>query len=370
MRRAISSLGILVLGGMLTTARAADLICAITYQETAASRRAHPEKYNIFTATTDQKVEMTRGSLKTEIYGISVLDGKQRLLFSDAGPSLEISANSSNTSPMVAAGKAYVQGKERAWKGAPSPGVYSSPTAIYELSLDGSNKYRKVIEVKDELSSGKFFVNHAGTKLGYLSNENGKYSVSVYEIASGKLLHAWDASRLFKNHCPDCIEQGIGWISDDKLFITEELGDDDSISPQAHNVPGTYVVNEEGTDQGSIDSKLGHFLGASSDGSYIFAAARQKPAKMVLIRFNPHASAQKEVTLQAARFNYVFSKLSSSGTYLAFIEEVVTKSYQSEFHLSFKDLERDDERELFVLHPNPPQSADPNRSLILLGWLE
>src|SRR5215470_2043413 len=101
MPRAMACMGVCVLISMVTTAQAADVVYAITYQETTASRRAHPEKYNIFTATTDQKVEMTRGSLKTEIYGISVLDGKQRLLFSDVGPRLEIVTASSNTSLLV-----------------------------------------------------------------------------------------------------------------------------------------------------------------------------------------------------------------------------------------------------------------------------
>jgi hypothetical protein len=91
---------------------------------------------------------------------------------------------------------------------------------------------------------------------------------------------------------------------------------------------------------------------------------------MVIVGLNSQTKAQKEVTLRALHFNYVFSKLSPSGTYLAFIEEVVTKAYQSEFHLSFKDLGKDEEKELFVLSPNPPQSAEPNRSLTLLGWLE
>jgi hypothetical protein len=213
MHRAMNCLSICALIGMITTAQAADVVFAITYQETATSRRTHPEKYNIFTATTDQKVEMARGSLKTEIYGISIIDGKQRLLFSDVGPRFEI-LTPANNSLVVAGGKAYVRGQERGWRGAPTPGVYSTPKAIYELSLDGSNKYRKILEVDDGFSSGTFFVNHAGTKLGYLLYQNGKYSLAIYDTATGKLLHVWDANHVFKNHCPDCIEQGVGWLSD------------------------------------------------------------------------------------------------------------------------------------------------------------
>src|SRR5205085_11592541 len=125
---------------------------------------------------------------------------------------------------------------------------------------------RKVADIHDEFSTGRVFVNHAGTKLGYLSNDNGKRALSIYEITSGTLLHSWDATKLFSNHCPDCVEQGVGWLSEGKLFLTEELGDEESVSENSHDEPGTYLFTEKGVELEQIASRFGRFLGSTPSG--------------------------------------------------------------------------------------------------------
>jgi len=89
---------------MCAQAHAQTLIYSLTYTETTASFRAHFGNVPFPWRTPEQNLEMIRHTLKTEIYAVSVADGKRTLLFSDEGPHLEIQAVGS----LTRAGKAYV----------------------------------------------------------------------------------------------------------------------------------------------------------------------------------------------------------------------------------------------------------------------
>jgi len=73
-------------------AHAQTLMYSLTYTETTASFRAHFGYAPFPSRTLEQNLEMLRHIGKTEIYAVSVADGKRTLLFSDEGPHLEIQA--------------------------------------------------------------------------------------------------------------------------------------------------------------------------------------------------------------------------------------------------------------------------------------
>jgi hypothetical protein len=392
--RAVVGAWCLLLAAAPLAAQGTSVIYALSYQETAESIRARPEKYNIFTATRDQKLMMVRSRSKNVISAVSVTDGTRRALFTDEGPNFEITLPQQSHVIALGGRKAYVLGVEREWRTGASPGVYSTPAAIYEIALDGSNKFRKVVEPQqDEYVSGKLFVDTAAAKLAYVTTVHGKYMLSIYNVATGTLEHAWELRKLIQNHCPDCLDEDIGWLpSGQGLFVTLQLGDDDSISPKSHNVPGTYFVSEEGKELGTVPQDLGKvrvpgfrrdnsfvpsFLGSLPDGSYVFmdfawklGSQAKPPAHAVsfLTIANPRTREQKQVMLRAPLlWNHFW--ISPSGKYVSFAEERVVKNYQSEVHIWSKDLQSGEEKDAVVLPPKASPSA-PNVSLTVLGMGE
>ncbi|HEV3254085.1 MAG TPA: hypothetical protein VG033_06740, partial [Candidatus Acidoferrales bacterium] len=85
------SVNLLIAGSLLlcAPARAQTLIYALSYAETPASLKARFPR-GVIGATTNDKLAMLRGFRKTEIYSVSMIDGKRSLLFSDEGMNLEI----------------------------------------------------------------------------------------------------------------------------------------------------------------------------------------------------------------------------------------------------------------------------------------
>ena len=143
-------LGVVCLFPQLCTAQTAALIYSLSSKETPQSQLAHPSTYNVVTATIPDKLMKVRAYIKTEIFSVSMADTKRSLVFSDEGPYFEIIPGG-----MVVAGdEAYASGIEREWRTGPTPGVYDGRPSVYELTLDGSNRYRKLFE---DFASQLFF---------------------------------------------------------------------------------------------------------------------------------------------------------------------------------------------------------------------
>jgi hypothetical protein len=291
----------------LSPARAQSLVYAVSYSETRASFHARFPT-GALGASNKEKLAMLRSYRKTEIYSVSMIDGKRTLVFSDEGMNFEITP----ANPATAAGKAYVIGVEREWRTMPNPGAYADPPAIYEISLNGSNKFRRLFAIRPNQTSIEF--NREASKAAFETFEDGKYMVFVYEVPAWKLLHKWELASLVNPHCPACLLMSSGWLADGKrLFFNLDFGaeddDDDSVPTAAkvQNLPRTYRASDDGA---YFDTLLPHkihlefpgyakqsdtvpyLIGQLPDGSYVFRdfALRKDPAPKPPVELEPFSS--------------------------------------------------------------------------------
>jgi hypothetical protein len=368
---------------LCATAQGQSLIYSLSYSETRASFHARYPN-GALGASVNEKLAMLRQNRKTEIYSVSMPDRKRSLLFSDEGMNLEISPVSS----VASIGKLYVTGVFREWRTGQSPGAYEDARALYEIGLDGSKQFRRLLDSPP--NQGPVLLSPQGTKALIEAFVDGKYVIWVYGIPGWNQLYKWEVGKLTKAHCPDCLPLSFGWLADNtRLFFNLELGDDDSIDESNHNVPGIYLTSEDGTDLGSISpEETGHFelsgyihpnsvdrllIAQLPDGRYVFQdyAARQgHPGQLepFLVISGAESKTQKQFPLKAPAGSW---SLSPSGKYVAYIEEHQLQNYQSERQLWVKDLDSGEEKELLVVPPpNPPASPEPNLTLTVLGWVE
>ena len=369
-------------------AAAQSLVYSVSYGETQGSLAARFGS-NLLQRPVGERLAMLRRYRKTEIYKVSVTDGARVLLFSDEGKNFEIWPSPLAGQALISATKACVRGIEREWRTAPNPGAYSTPDSIYEISLGGSNSFRRLFETKPDLTAA--IVNSAGTEALFESMENGRYLVYVYDTATWKPVRSWDLTRLLQAQCPDCISVSQGWLlQENEMFFNLDLGDEDSISPGVKNVSGTYIAAEDGSNfrvlppgtgkwqmpEYKHDPNLPHpMIGQLPDGSYVFLDYAWKLPQMgganpqpFLVITSLGSPAQKVIPLRASMLEGFH--LSPSGRYLAYTEQRTTKDYKSERYLWVRDLQSGDEKELlFEPPPNPPSSPEPNQTFVVLGWL-
>lgn len=320
---------------------------------------------------------MLRGCRKNEIYSISMTNGKPILVFSDEALDVEIRP----TGPVLGTDKAYGIGILREWRSEPVPGVYVQPDALYEISLDGSNRVRRLFEIGEKHPMG-IFVNVQGTKAATAGFTGEKYEVSVYDVPAWRLLRTWDLSKVIAKNCPDCSLASWGWLGDGtRLFFNISVAGDDATSQDKE---GTYAVAEDGTDLGKLLPKRGTFeesgiahpnfvdgslIAQTPDGDYVFEhslESRQSRAhpQTFLVVSGPRL--QKAFTEKSRLSSF---RLSSAGRYLGYIEERQLPTYQTERHLWGRDLRSGDEKEFFVTPPlGLPTSPDLNVALTVLGW--
>ncbi len=378
------SVNLLIASSLLlcSQARAQTVVYALSYAETPASLHARFPR-GVMGASINDKLAMLRGFRKTEIYSVSILDGKRSLLFSDEGMNLEIRP----TGATLGANKAYAIGVMRQWRTTPTPEVHSEPPALYEVSLDGLNRFRRLVEIQTAQSPA--LLNPQTKKMvfgGFVSNA--KYVVSIYDVPTWKLLRSWE---LTQTHCPDCVPISYGWLADgDRLFFNLDLGGDESSN---HDVPGTYITAEDGTDLGGIPMHVGQLqlpgynrqndatpflIGQLPDGDYLFRDNGLKKGPLpkapiqqeaFLVMTGPDFKSKKQIPLHKVGVGFFY--LSPSGKYLAYVEERQVPNYRTERHLWSMDLESGAEKEMLVTPPpHPPSFPEPNVSFTILGWLD
>lgn len=378
------SVNLLIASSLLlcAQARGQTLIYSLSYSDTPASRRLWFANLPPPGQRSEQQdIETLRYTRKNEIYSISISDGKRSLLFSDEGMNLEIRP----TGATVGAGKAYVPGIVRG-RTDPTPEVHSGAPAIYELNLDGSNRFRGLVEI--DINQLPAVLNPQTKKVvlaGLVSNY--KYVVSIYDVPTGKLLRSWEFTQA---HCRDCVPGSYGWLADgDRLFFNLDIGGDE---PTDHNVPGAYITSEDGTDLGRIPMHAGQLqlpeydreeettpflIGQLPDGDYLFRDWGLKKgwrkahleSESVLVITGPDFKSKKQIPLHKVNVGSFY--LSPSGKYLAYVEEREVSNYRTERHLWSIDLESGAEKEMLVTPPpNPPSSTEPNVSLTILGWID
>ena len=94
------------------------------------------------------------------------------------------------TGATVGANKAYIPGIMREWRTTPNPGANAEPLALYEVNLDGSDRFRRLVEIQKDQSPA--LLNPQTKKMvfgGFVSN--GKYVISIYDVPTWKLLRSW-----------------------------------------------------------------------------------------------------------------------------------------------------------------------------------
>lgn len=371
-------------------AAAQSLVYMVSYTLTPAGFRAHFPNGTLG-ATPDQRLATLRRNIKNEIWSVSMADGKRTLLFSDEGMSnFELLPGY----PTVASGKALVKGVERSWRGQPNPGAMETPQGVYESSLDGTKRFRRLIDVKPNMAS--IMLNLAGTSAAIESQDpaTGKYTLDVYGLPDWKLVRSLELNKAFEAHCPGCLVQSYGWLADGKaLFFELDPGDEDGGEASPNQVPGNYIVSEEGADLGSIPRTAGRMetvgyerlpsfdtrlIGQLGDGRFVFLdyALKKVPRPKPPVEYEPFLVITDRdfkvlKQLQIGRLRTSGYVLSANGKYVAFVEDRQIPNYKTERHVWAKNLEAGEAKEVFMTPPpNPPTSAEPNVSVTIIGWLE
>jgi hypothetical protein len=364
-----------------TQAQSQTLVYSLSYVETRASFRAHFANVSPFPGrrSEQENLAMLRNSRKTEIYSVSITDGRRALLFSDEGLNLEIKA----AGAVCGSGIACIEAIWREWRSSPVPGPYSE-TAVYEIRLDGSKQFRRILDAR--ANQAPALLNAQGTKAVVETFDKGNFVVSIYTLPEWKPLHTFELTKLIQAHCPLCTPLSYGWLADgNRIFFELGLVGDDDEEDSKSNVPGTYLVSEDGTDIGSISSEVGalqldgyihaksverQFIGQLPDGSYLFEdyavpSGKLSQLQAFLVIAKPGSKPQRTFPLKfAIRDGF----LSSSGNYLAYIEDRETPNYRTERHLWVKDLRSGEEKELFAVPPKSPASDEPDVTISVLGW--
>jgi hypothetical protein len=364
------------------SARTQTLVFALSYADTPASFRAR-FPYGALRASESDKVAMLRNLRKTEIYSLNLADGKRTLLFSDEGMGFEIRPNSMS----LGSGQAYVAGVDRAWRNTASPGVTETPQAMYELTLDGSNKIRRLFEIDQNL--WPLLLNPQGTRAVFSVNVNEQMVISIYSVPDWKLLHTFELAKLLKPHCPTCSLGSYGWLADGaRLFFEIGVDHDDDDKSGHPTVPGTYTASEEGADLEILSPEVvllpashcvpptfitHRFLGQLPDGAFLFEEnlPRTSDAHAPHGPFLVISDAGDKVQRQFPETTQIgLGYLSSSGKYVAYLESRrQIPKWQWETGLMVKDLLSGEEKDLLTIPPqNPPSSLEPNVTLHLLGW--
>ena len=322
---------------------------------------------------------MMRTHRKTEIYSFQLSDAKSKLVFSDEELPLEILGSASASGD----GRAYAKAILREWHDGASP--VTSDTAIYELALDGSNTFRRVLDDQSNQSAPQF--NMQGTKAALQTFIDGKFFISTYSVSNWQLLRKISLFDLMSKTCAACTPVDFGWMADgNRLFVElTVIGDDDEDA--VPSAPGAYVISEEGSSMRRIPDNTAafrldgythsqsverRFVGQLPDESYVFqdfATRRGNPASALDAFLIIGRSATDAVTVIPLKAYMARGVFSPTGKYLVFVANKTTPDYRPEQHLRVVDLHSNAEWDLISLPPpGPPSSLEPNVFLSLLGW--
>lgn len=328
-------------------------------------------------------------SARTEFYSIEPETKNTKLVFSDVSarfpgvnaylilePIRRMGGEPDQTITSVGQ-RIFAPGVE---KGQQPGGWYAKPAAIYEISADGSNTFRKIFDLQESVNLKKLFINASGTKIGYITYVQAKLSVFIHDTKTGSLLHKIEMSKI----ALDCFARNIGWLPDgERLFFTLETGDEHVTSKASYKRVGSYVMKEGGTDLVRVPPSLltsqrkGYsidptippaMLAGLPDGRYLFSEHQweqnnaSRSASTFLFLVDPASKSRMECPVTGSQNLYWFL-VSRSGRYLAFTEN--NRQNEPE-QVWIRNLESGAEIKLFTF---PTVSLRPPY-LGLIGWIE
>lgn len=259
-----------------------------------------------------------------------------------------------------------------------------SRVALYELSIDGTNSYRKVAPVADKAPFARFFVNSSGTRLGSVKWLQGGQYLLIHETENGELVSEIDASGIFM----DCYQSSIGYLrNSDTIFFSLETGDVHVTSDESYALVGTYIMDEPGTNVIRLDSlparegyrsiEMVRLLGGLATGELIYAAAERDAEnvnRMTPAIFRVSAPGADTLRVTDISFGYEAEmplgiaadfELSPSGKYLAALNGLPSVNDQSK-EIWLKDVETGREKVVFTL----AVSGLHGPYMEIIGWLE
>ncbi len=317
--------------------------------------------------------------VNTKIYSLNPATKEERLVFSDENTAIllrykggmpgypgEVLAASRKRLFAYAVDKTLKPGR---W--------YSGKASIYELSIDGSNNFRKVLDVMGEQSLTRIFVTASGNKIGYINPLGSKRFIWIHHTGSGNLANKIEVEPIFL----DCFATNIDWMQDEeRLFVSLDTGDEHVTSKESYQRVGTYIIREDGTHLMKLPAisfppRKGFgphpatpvFVGETPSGRYLLKGYRFKKgyqgteASSFLYLLDPIARFKEEIPLKRSEGLNWFH-LSHHGTYLVFIE----RTYQHDVSdLWIKALDSGREERVFSL----PNHQSKEYYLGVVGWM-
>lgn len=321
-------------------------------------------------------------SKKTQIFSVDVDKKESKLVFSDENTSLALlSKRGMPTNPadvlISSKNKVFAHAVERSLD---SGKWYNSKASIYELSIDGSNQFRKIFDVLGEQSLSEMFVNPAGTKIGYINYLDQKTFIFTHETNTGRLLNKIDVSNIFL----DCFASSIGWMPDgNSLYFTLVAGDVHVTSEESYKKVGSYLIKDNGKDLVKLPESLvllplpkdswrgpdpPKFIGSLPEDIYIFKDIKAKKGEgrqiiysNIIYSINNKTKSKEEIPLKiSGMIDYL--KISFSGEKLSFIEKSLPDRLEN---LWIKDLKSKEESKVFSFFQKPFKSY-----FGVVGWIE
>jgi hypothetical protein len=329
-----------------------------------------------------------------EVFSISPDGGQPDLLFTDKGLPFRITGVANSTP-----GGSVINSHDKLMYSTIYPKIAeaTSPVAIYEVHLDGSGHYRKVMDLprpadhsmQDVVDPFRFvnirnlFLSPAGDKLGFISNQY----LFIYNSKTGELLHKVEMDKISKG----CPVEDIGWLNDDRtLFASFGENYDVEENDPSLKMIGTWALQEDGSalkflaaplDFNNVEAyaKRSHYtlllgdhplmIGQLTNGQYVFDATMEKqgtrsksmgPDYDFLFLSDPKSGAYSEIHIEHPGLKAVQFHISPSGGSVAYIN-AATDGYSVKYTLYTRSLKSDQPKQL---------ASVPNSNMALIGWLE
>jgi len=356
----ISILGSLVCAGLVLFAQAAwageKLVYAVVYKGSSYA------------------------AAKTEILSVDPETAEKQLLFSDEKTSIVLLQNLYVFHfPVVGGGKLFAHASERG-KSVPFPGNAS----FYELSVDGSNLFRRICPVLGAESMGDIFANSTGTRIGHINRLNRKQYIFVHDVVTGTLLSQVDITDKFL----DCYASSIGWIPRrERLYFSLETGDVHVTSKESYARVGTYFMDEGGrhlkrlpalpAEKGFFSPEASRLIGVLPTGEYVFetmqfkkrSSREQSQYHFTVLKVKKDFSDTNDISFSPTTNLYsgirVTYQISPSGKYLSAASLPISSSAVS-CDAWLKNLHTGKETNILSL----PTDGLQGPFLGLVGWLD
>jgi len=331
--------------------------------------------------------------ISTQIFSIDPDNKEIELVFSDENSSIVLSVGSNV--PGIGKGVFVTSGKklygfavektiEIGYDSSGRPIYYyrfGRKTFIYELLVDGTNRFRKICEVMGTQYPTEMFIDPTGTRISYLNYSDKacqRPALFIHYALGGELLHKVELGKIFL----DCFATNIGWLPDgEKIFFTLDTGAVGVTSEESYQRVGTYLMKEDSTEVTRFPDSIFSFpsregfsggltprvIGVSSEGTLIARDLRHKrgggPSTCsFLYLVDPDTKSKKEIPIKIFEGLKCF-KVSPDGTKIAFIEDI----YEDDsIHIWIKNLATGEENEVFSFSIR----SFRDYYLGLVGWIE